>query len=275
MLVLEKKKHGLGVLTSQKSVGLTSAETDTNERSDLFFGVVSTGINASINNKTPNKNTTNNKHITTNMTLKVPFLLGLLIHTSPSLGAAWTPGPNSSTRRDDGPTFDIGRREAIIVGGLASVGGFTIAVPRQVDAADLSTFQDGARGIKYQILKEGEGDKPVRAQSVKTKYTLWTGGFGEDGGKQIDSTNGFLRGPFPVVVGVGRVIKGWDLTLLDMKLGETRRIVIPSELGYGDKGAGGSIPPKATLYFEVELTEMDDMIELSDAQKQWLEDNPL
>ena len=141
--------------------------------------------------------------------------------------------------------------------------------------SDLSKFQDGPRGLKYQILKEGEGGSPVRGQKIEAKYTLWTGSFGEDGGKQVDSNTGFLGRPFGVNVGVGNVIKGWDLTLLDMKVGEIRRIVVPSDLGYGDRGAGGAIPPKATLYFELEMTKMDNMIELNDQQKQWLQDHPL
>jgi peptidylprolyl isomerase len=170
----------------------------------------------------------------------------------------------------------VNRREALIVTSTSVLTGLITLTPMPALAAsDLSGFQDGPRGIKYQILKEGEGDKPVRAQKVKTKYTLWTGGFGEDGGKQVDSNTGFLGRPLDVIVGVGRVIKGWDLTLLDMKLGEVRRIAVPSDVGYGDTGAGGSIPPKATLYFEVELSEMDKMIDLKDVQKQWLEDNPL
>jgi peptidylprolyl isomerase len=170
----------------------------------------------------------------------------------------------------------VNRREALIVTSSSVLTGLIALTPMPALASsDLSGFQDGPRGIKYKILKEGEGDKPVRAQKVKTKYTLWTGGFGEDGGKQVDSNTGFLGRPLDVIVGVGRVIKGWDLTLLDMKLGEVRRIAVPSDVGYGDTGAGGSIPPKATLYFEVELSEMDKMIDLKDVQKQWLEDNPL
>jgi peptidylprolyl isomerase len=136
-------------------------------------------------------------------------------------------------------------------------------------------FQVGTRGIKYKILQQGQGDSPVRGQQVYTKYTLWTGGFGDDGGKQVDSNTGFLGRPLPVIVGIGRVIKGWDLTLLDMKVGEVRRIIIPSDLGYGDAGAGVSIPPKATLYFEVQMTEMDPVPFLTENQQKWLQENPL
>ncbi|KAL3917924.1 MAG: hypothetical protein SGARI_007595 [Bacillariaceae sp.] len=144
-----------------------------------------------------------------------------------------------------------------------------------MDAADPSQLLLLPQRIRYKILQEGSGEPPVRAQQIKAKYTLWTGGFGEDGGKQVDSNTGFLGRPLSVIVGVGRVIKGWDLTLLEMKPGEIRRIVVPSDLGYGDRGAGGSIPPKATLYFEMEITDADPMIKLNDSQKKWLEDNPL
>jgi peptidylprolyl isomerase len=168
----------------------------------------------------------------------------------------------------------INRREALI-GGTAVLGGVTLFSKEAAAGSDLTAFQDGTRGIKYLILKEGDGDKPARGQKVDMKYTLWTGGFGKDGGTKVDSNTGPLGRPFSTLVGVGQVIKGWDLTLLDMKLGEVRRIVVPSDLGYGDKGAGGAIPPKATLYFELEITGIDEMKEFNDTQRKWLEDNPL
>lgn len=170
-------------------------------------------------------------------------------------------------------------RRQLWTGGLGLATSFLVstedswrALAEATSTSDLDTFQPGPRGLQYKILKQGEGEPPVRGQQVFTKYTVWTGGFQE---KQVDSNTGFLGRPLPVVVGVGRVIKGWDLTLLEMKVGEIRRIVVPSEIGYGDRGAGGAIPPKATLYFEVELTGMDPLPQLTDAQKQWLQENPL
>ena len=184
--------------------------------------------------------------------------------------------PTSSTS-----LWGTSRREAVLSGIGAAATSAAIALGSNplpsFAATDLSTFQESPNGIKYLITKEGEGSKPQRAQKVTTQYTLWTGGFGDvdSGTKQVDSSKGFLRGPFPVIVGVGKVIKGWDLMLLDMKVGETRRMVIPSSLGYGERGAGGDIPPNTPLYFEVELESMDPMPNLNDAQKKWLEDNPL
>ncbi len=66
-----------------------------------------------------------------------------------------------------------------------------------------------------------------------------------------------------------------DLTVLDMKVGEERRIVVPSDLGYGAKGASGAIPGGATLYFDMELVEIGQMSQLGPEQLKWLEDNPL
>lgn len=71
------------------------------------------------------------------------------------------------------------------------------------------------------------------------------------------------------------MIKGWDLAVLDMRAGERRRLAVPSELGYGDKGAGGRIPGGATLYFDLELVGIGERKELRPEQVQWLEDNPV
>ncbi len=92
----------------------------------------------------------------------------------------------------------------------------------------------------------GQGDEAVSGQSVTVHYT----GTFEDG-RQFDSSVG--RGPFTFKLGAGQVIKGWDQGVAGMKVGGKRRLVIPSELGYGSRGAGNVIPPNSTLVFEVEL----------------------
>ncbi|BAY77805.1 FKBP-type peptidylprolyl isomerase [Nostoc linckia NIES-25] len=102
-------------------------------------------------------------------------------------------------------------------------------------------------GLKYVELKEGTGATPERGQTVEVHYT----GTLEDGTK-FDSSRD--RGqPFKFKIGVGQVIKGWDEGLSTMKVGGRRNLIIPPELGYGSRGAGGVIPPNATLLFDVEL----------------------
>lgn len=74
-------------------------------------------------------------------------------------------------------------------------------------------------------------------------------------GTQFDSSIG--RAPFEFVLGVGQVIKGWDQGIMGMCVGEKRKLTIPSELGYGSRGAGGSIPPNAALVFDIELLKVN------------------
>lgn len=78
-----------------------------------------------------------------------------------------------------------------------------------------------------------------------------------DDGKVFDSSHDRSE-PFKFQLGIGQVIKGWDEGLLNMCIGEKRRLTIPPHLGYGDSGAGDTIPPKATLYFEVECVGIED-----------------
>ncbi len=105
-------------------------------------------------------------------------------------------------------------------------------------------------GVTVEIKKEGTGEAVKSGQTAVVHYT----GMFTDG-KVFDSS--IPRGaPFPVNLGRGEVIKGWDLGLVGMKVGEQRRLTIPPTLGYGANGAGGIIPPNATLVFDVELLEI-------------------
>ena len=144
--------------------------------------------------------------------------------------------------------------------------------PNIANSIDGTDFTDGSRGLKYQIITPGTGVKPVRGQKIKTEYTLYLVGFPENGGKKIDSTKDIFgnQRPFEFMVGVSMVVKGWDLGVMDMSEGESRRLIIPSDLGYGEEGAGGAltggIPGDATLYFEVTLTELGQLPTMSTDQ---------
>jgi peptidylprolyl isomerase len=106
-----------------------------------------------------------------------------------------------------------------------------------------------ASGLEITDLVVGEGEEAKAGQTVSVNYrgTLTNG-------KEFDSSYG--RGPFSFPLGAGRVIKGWDEGVAGMRVGGKRKLVIPPDLAYGSRGAGGVIPPDATLLFEVELLKV-------------------
>ena len=110
-----------------------------------------------------------------------------------------------------------------------------------------------SNGLVIKDLIEGEGKQAQDFNKVIVNYT----GKLEDG-SIFDSSLNPGREPFSFTLGVGSVIKGWDIGVKGMKVGGKRQLTIPSELGYGDKGAGNVIPPGATLIFEVELLEVGE-----------------
>ncbi len=106
-------------------------------------------------------------------------------------------------------------------------------------------------GLQYEDTEEGTGASPKTGQTCVMHYTGWLWENGAKG-KKFDSS--LDRGqPFEFPLGQGRVIKGWDEGVATMKIGGKRTLLIPPGLGYGARGAGGVIPPNATLLFEVEL----------------------
>jgi FKBP-type peptidyl-prolyl cis-trans isomerase FkpA len=100
-------------------------------------------------------------------------------------------------------------------------------------------------------LVVGQGDIASSGQRVTVHYTGWLDNNGNRGAK-FDSSRD-RNEPFAFSLGRGQVIQGWDQGVAGMKVGGTRKLTIPPDLGYGARGAGGAIPPNATLVFEVEL----------------------
>ncbi|MEN9207476.1 MAG: FKBP-type peptidyl-prolyl cis-trans isomerase [Gloeomargarita sp. GMQP_bins_69] len=102
-------------------------------------------------------------------------------------------------------------------------------------------------GLRYQELRPGKGASPQRGQTAVVHYV------GKLADGQVFDSSYERNQPFRFRVGVGQVIKGWDEGVATMRVGGQRRLEIPPELGYGDQGVAGLIPPNATLYFDVEL----------------------
>ena len=103
-------------------------------------------------------------------------------------------------------------------------------------------------GLRMIIISEGEGEKPKKGQICSVQYTGKL-----ENGTIFDSTSHRDGHPFKFPVGNGKVIKGWDEAFLDMREGSKRTLIIPPELGYGERGAGPLIPPNAFLIFDVFL----------------------
>jgi len=141
----------------------------------------------------------------------------------------------------------IGRLAALLLVLLAlALSGWSqsdTSAPTKVTGKPVTTSD----GLKYWDIKEGTGPTATAGQRVKVHYTGWL-----TNGKKFDSS--VDRGkPFEFVLGQGNVIKGWDEGVAGMKVGGKRQLQIPPDLGYGARGAGGVIPPNATLVFDVEL----------------------
>ncbi len=117
-----------------------------------------------------------------------------------------------------------------------------------VSAESLVTMPSG---VRYRDAVVGDGPTPAAGQRVSVHYTGWLDDQGRPG-RKFDSSRD--RGaPFGFTLGRGEVISGWDLGVATMQVGGRRTLVLPPEHGYGARGAGGAIPPNATLIFDVEL----------------------
>ena len=138
---------------------------------------------------------------------------------------------------------------ATVLSGLFAAGAPTTAMA-QTAGSTMTT----PSGLKITDSKVGTGATPRPGQTCVMHYTGWLYQNGAKGQKFDSSVD---RGqPFEFPIGTGRVIKGWDEGVATMKVGGRRTLIIPPELGYGARGAGGVIPPNATLIFEVELLDV-------------------
>ena len=131
----------------------------------------------------------------------------------------------------------------VVIAAAAGIAGFGPA-----NAQSVTTLPDG---LKYIDVKVGTGPMPKPGQTAVVNYTGWLYENGAKG-KKFDSSVD-RNEPFPFPVGAGQVIKGWDEGVATMRVGGKRTLIIPASLGYGARGAGGVIPPNATLMFDVEL----------------------
>jgi FKBP-type peptidyl-prolyl cis-trans isomerase FkpA len=116
----------------------------------------------------------------------------------------------------------------------------------------------GVTSMQTTQLQAGSGAAIAAGQIAVVQYTGWLYEVSapDDKGKQFDSSRTTGQ-PFRFALGTGQVIKGWDQGVVGMKIGERRRLVIPPDLAYGDSGAGGVIPPGATLVFDVDLVAIE------------------
>jgi len=107
-------------------------------------------------------------------------------------------------------------------------------------------------GLQYEEITVGEGAEAKAGNHVTVHYTGWLQNADGSAGSKFDSSKD-RNDPFQFPLGAGHVIQGWDQGVQGMKIGGVRKLIIPAALGYGHRGAGGVIPPNATLIFEVEL----------------------
>jgi FKBP-type peptidyl-prolyl cis-trans isomerase len=116
---------------------------------------------------------------------------------------------------------------------------------------------DATQDLQKIDVKQGTGAEAVSGRNVVVHYTGWLydASQPDSHGAKFDSSRD-RNAPFGFVLGAGRVIKGWDQGVAGMQIGGQRTLVIPPQLGYGARGAGGVIPPNATLIFDVELLDV-------------------
>jgi peptidylprolyl isomerase len=139
----------------------------------------------------------------------------------------------------------------VITFAIVAFAGIAPAVMHKASAQTAGKATTTASGLQFTDTKVGTGPSPKAGQTAVVHYTGWLSENGKKG-KKFDSS--VDRGePFEFPIGQHRVIAGWDEGVASMKVGGKRTLIIPAKLGYGARGAGGVIPPNATLIFDVEL----------------------
>ena len=137
---------------------------------------------------------------------------------------------------------------------ITSIGIAVVGAPSKVMAQATGKTMPSSSGLQITDTKVGDGATPKTGQTCVMHYTGWLYQNGAKG-KKFDSS--VDRGePFEFAIGTHQVIRGWDEGVATMKVGGKRTLIIPPELGYGARGAGGVIPPNATLVFDVELLDV-------------------
>jgi len=141
---------------------------------------------------------------------------------------------------------EFSRRFALASALAATAGVFALS-----ESADAQNVVTTPSGLKYIDIKAGTGASPRTGQTVVVNYTGWLYENGKKGAKFDSSLD--RHEPFEFPIGMHQVIAGWDEGVATMKVGGKRTLIIPPALGYGARGAGGVIPPNATLLFDVDL----------------------
>jgi len=137
---------------------------------------------------------------------------------------------------------------AVLAGSISGCGG---GKPAPAPASAVTSMQSTQ-------IKAGAGDEVTAGKIAVVQYTGWLyeAAAKDNKGKEFDSSRNQGQ-PFRFPLGAGQVIKGWDQGVVGMKVGESRRLIIPPDLAYGDSGAGGVIPPGATLVFDIDLVAIE------------------
>lgn len=151
--------------------------------------------------------------------------------------------------------FPLTLLSVLIFAGACSKKDSTSESPANPESMATSNGVTTDSGLKYHDHVTGSGEEAVPGMKATVHYTGWLNVNGSKGQK-FDSSHD-RQFPFSFELGKGRVIKGWDEGVAGMKVGGKRTLYIPAKLGYGERGAGGAIPPNADLIFDVELIKVE------------------